>query len=65
MQAKLYWREGWPKILKEQDGVGLLTAVHFICNQQDGGTTGLLEIVTLERSLALNAPGQRSGVKYL
>ena len=65
MKAKLEGREGWPKILDNQDGVGLLKAIHRLCNQQDGRATGLMEIVTLERSLALNVQGRRSEVDYL
>ena len=64
-KAKLEGREGWPTILEEQDGVALLRAIHRLCNQQDGGATGLMEIVTLERSLALNVQGGRSEVDYL
>ena len=65
MKSKLEGREGWPTILKEQDVVTLLKAIHHLCNQQDGGATGLMEIVTLERSLALNVQGKRSEVDYL
>ena len=65
MKAKLESREGWPTILEDQDGVGLLKVIHRLCNQQDGGATGLMEIVTLERSLALNVQGRWSEVDYL
>ena len=54
MKSKFKGHEGWPKILKEKDLVGLLTAVYRLYNQQEGGPTGLMEIVTLEQSLALN-----------
>ena len=43
----------------------LLKAIHRLCNQQDGRATGLMEIVTLERSLALNVQEKRSEVNYL
>ena len=65
MKAKLKGRKGWPTILKEQDEVALLKAIHRLCNQQDVRATGLMEIVTLERSLALNVQGKRSEVDYL
>ena len=45
--------------------MGLLKAIHCLCNQRDGGTTGLMEVVTLEQSLALNVQGKRSEVDYL
>ena len=47
-----------------RDGVALLKAIHRLCNQQ-GGAKGLMEIVTLERSLALNVQGKHSEVDYL
>ena len=50
MKAKLKGYKGWAKIPKEQGGVGLLTTVYRLCNQQDGGSTGLMEIVKLEKS---------------
>ena len=65
MKAKLEGREGWPTILEEQDGVALLKAIHRLCNQQDSWSTGLMEIVTLEKSLALNVQGKRSTFDYL
>ena len=68
MKFSLKGRKGWPKILKEQDGVGLLTAVHCLCNQENGGTIGLMEmqtVVTLKRSRVLNVQGRRSKVEYL
>ena len=37
----------------------------MLCNQQDNGATGLREIMTLERSMALNIQGKRSEVDYL
>ena len=42
-----------------------LKAVHRLCNQQNSGATGLMEIVTLERSLALNVQRKSSEVDYL
>jgi hypothetical protein len=65
MTLKLEGCEGWPMIFKDQDGVALLKAIHRLCNQQDGGATGLMEIVTLKRSLALNVQGKLSKVDYL
>ena len=55
-------RKGWPKILEDQGGVALLTAMHCLYNQQDDRATVPMEIVTLERSLALNVQGKRSKV---
>jgi hypothetical protein len=52
-------------VLKAQDGMGLLKAIRRLCNQYVGGSTGLMEIVTLEHSLALNVQGRRSKVDYL
>ena len=45
IKVKLEGRDGWPVILEAQDGVGLLKALHRLCNQQDGGSTRLMEIV--------------------
>ena len=59
MKPKLEGRKGWLTILEEQDGVALLKAIHRLCNQQDGGATGLMEIVTLERSMSLNVQGKK------
>ena len=33
IKAKLEGREGWPTILKEQDGAAQLKAIHWLCNQ--------------------------------
>ena len=65
MKSKLEGRDGWPMILKDQDGVALLKAIHCLCNQHDGRATGLVETVTLERSLALNVQGKISKIEYL
>ena len=65
MKSKLEGRNGWPTILENQDGVALLKAIQRLCKQQDSGVTGLMKIVTLERSLALNVQGKRSKVDYL
>ena len=45
--------------------MGLLKAIHCLCNRQDSWATDLMEIVTLERSLALNVQERRSKVDYL
>ena len=65
MKSKLEVHEGWPTILEDQDRVALLKVIHRLCNQQDGRATVLMEIVTLERSIALNVQGKRSEVDYL
>ena len=58
----LLLENSWPTIIEEQEGVALLKTIHRLCNQQDDGATGLMEIVTLERSLALNVQGKLSKV---
>ena len=65
MKVKLKDCKGWPTILEEQDGVGLLKAIHRLYTQQDDGATGLMEIITLKKSLTLNVQGKRSKVDYL
>ena len=65
MKAKLEGCDGWSTILEDQDGVALLKAIYRLCNQHDGRFTGLMEIVTLKRSMALNVQGKRSKVNYL
>ena len=52
-------------ILESQYCVGLLKEVHCLYNQQDGGLTGLTEIVTLKRSLALNVEEQHSELECM
>lgn len=52
-------------IVQAQDGVRLLKAVHRLCNQQYGCSTGLMDIVMFEHRLTLNLQGRRSKLKYL
>ena len=65
MKSKLEGHKGWPKVLGDQDGVTLMKKIHRLYTQQDNRATGLMEIVTLERSIALNVQGKRSKVDYL
>ena len=40
-------------VLKAQDAVGLRTTIRRLSNQQDGGLTGLVEIIVQDRRKAL------------
>jgi hypothetical protein len=53
-KAKIEGQDNWPIILELQDCMDLIKALYLLSNQQDGGSIELMEIVTLEHSLALN-----------
>ena len=52
-------------ILKAQNDGALLKAINRLCNQEGCVSTGLTEIINLERSLALNVQGRCSKLKYM
>ena len=54
MKSKLGGREGWPVIIEAQDRLTLLKMIHRLSSQQDRGSLGLMETITLEQSLPLN-----------
>jgi hypothetical protein len=53
MKAKVEGQDCCPSVLEAQDVVSLLNATHHLCNHQNVCSMGIMELLTLERILAL------------